>query len=644
MLKNDLNLPEIERYTFSKYSNENHGIKNFPKINSILNNSVIKYQSVYPINNIKVEKYPNKDINYNQLNITHYDKSPLKKKYNNINNINNINIISQNMNQANYNTNYNNINNINISGCKKYSFSKERKFDKRKFRTPDKYMNYNKFNFIKSNSNCENRLNFDNTNPKNLNIQLPNIINYNENIIDKYSKKTKKRALTPDNTFYRDKRKNKINKNIIINPVDYNRNININNINIINQNTDISNSKTKNSNISFKESSLSQYTFNDSNNSNNINIYNYGSSIKKNNNNAFDIKNIQSITKKILDSNNLNSNENKKLEYLNYQDSYFNARLPRGAKKPYISKLSKNSFKNNIYNNKTPSPIKKYTNYLGSSMYNSKTKKYLKYSRSVSSEPAMNKMNNKLKYNYFKLKYLDKDYSPNNSQSKNYSKENIHLNSCINKKYNKIFNNINISCGNNNNNDKRTDYSSEKNYNNTQPDLYKSFYNLNSSNSNNEANNLYNKDDSIKNVNNIKSNNDLYYKYLRLDSQNYNYQSYIESYNNSTNKENNSTNINSKNNKNLKIKKYNLEKNLNNFTTKFSTNNYTYDENSNSLRMKENNKVINTNTIEEVHLNFVNILQNTKNMMEIQESHAKDKIIYNSTNSNVILLEERDIE
>jgi hypothetical protein len=94
----------------------------------------------------------------------------------------------------------------------------------------------------------------------------------------------------------------------------------------------------------------------------------------------------------------------------------------------------------------------------------------------------------------------------------------------------------------------------------------------------------------------------------------------------------------------LKIKKYNLEKNLNNFTTKFSTNNNTYDENSNSLRMKENNKVINTNTIEEVHLNFVNILQNTKNMMEIQESHAKDKIIYNSTNSNVILLEERDIE
>ena len=641
MLKNDLNIADIDN-TFSKYSNEIHGIEIFPKINSLLNNSVIKYQSVYPINNIKEEKYINKDINYNQLNITHYDKSPLKKKYNNINNINNINILSQNMNHDNRNMNYNNINKINITGTKKYSFSKERKLDKKKFRTPDKYMNYNKFNFIKSN-NYENRLKIDNKKPKNINIQLPNIINYNENIIDKYSKKTKKRALTPDNTFYRDKRKNNINKNIIINPVDYDKNININNINIINQNSDIYNSKPKNSNLSFKDSSLSQYTFNDSNNSNNINIYNFGSSIK--NNNAYDIKNIQNITKKILDSNNLNSNENKKIEYLNYQNSNFNTRLPRGAKKPYISKVNKNYAKNNIYNNKTPSPVKKTNNYLGSSMYNSKTKKYLKYSRSVSSEPDMNKMNNKLKYNYFKLKYLGNDYSPNNSLSKNYSKENLHLNSCINQKYNKIFNNINISCGNNFNNDKRNDYSNEKNYSNTQPDFYKSLYNLNSSNSNNETNKLYNKDDSIKNINNIKSNKDLYYKYLKLDSQNYNYQSYIESYNNLTSKEIHSTNIDSKNNKALKIKKYNLEKNLNNFTTKFSTNNNTYDENSNSLRMKENNnKVINTNTIEEVHLNFVNILQNTKNMMEIQESNSKDKIIYNSKNSNVLIVEERDIE
>ena len=52
----------------------------------------------------------------------------------------------------------------------------------------------------------------------------------------------------------------------------------------------------------------------------------------------------------------------------------------------------------------------------------------------------------------------------------------------------------------------------------------------------------------------------------------------------------------------------------------------------------------NTNTIEEVHLNFVNILQNTKNMMEIQENHIKDKVIYTNIDSNVVIVEERDIE
>ena len=49
-------------------------------------------------------------------------------------------------------------------------------------------------------------------------------------------------------------------------------------------------------------------------------------------------------------------------------------------------------------------------------------------------------------------------------------------------------------------------------------------------------------------------------------------------------------------------------------------------------------------TIEEVHLNFVDIFQNTKNMVRNQESMAKDKIIYNNSNSSVIFVEERDIE
>ena len=563
MLKNDLNISDLEKYTFSKYSGEIHN--NISKIHSFTNNQIIKYDSSNQINNIKQEKYlnnmiinnkqssihlNNKDINYNQLNITHYDKSPLKKKFNNINNIN---IISQNLNQINHITNYNNLNKMNINNnYKNNSTSKKRIFDRRKFKTPDKYLNYNTFNYIDSISEKKARL--DSINSKNKNIHTSNIINYNDSISYKYNRKDKKR---------------------ITNPTDYKKIINRNNINIINPNSDIYNLKSQNNNISYKDSSLSNYTFNDTNNSNNSNNYNYINSIKNKNGliSKYEMKNIDKMTEKILDSNNHNLNENKKGEYLNYQDSCFNTRLPRGAKIPHISRLNKYLTQSAVYNNKTPSPIKKNNNYLGSSIYNTKNKKYLKFSRSVSSEPDMKKINNKLKYNYFKLKYLSKDYSPNNSFSKN-SKDNSNINSYLDKKYNKGFNNINTSCGNYKSdyykNDKDKSISSDKKYNMTQPDFSKSLYNFNSSNSNN-INKITNKDDSIKNLNNSKYNKDLYYKYLNLDSTNNNYQSNIELYN-STNKEKNQTkNNNSKDNKASKTNKYIFEKNanLNNFMTKF---------------------------------------------------------------------------
>ena len=85
----------------------------------------------------------------------------------------------------------------------------------------------------------------------------------------------------------------------------------------------------------------------------------------------------------------------------------------------------------------------------------------------------------------------------------------------------------------------------------------------------------------------------------------------------------------------------------NNYFTKLSTNNNTYDENTNNSNLscckdtKINKKM---DTIEEVHINFVNILQNTKNMMRTQEKMVKDRIIYNNKNSSVIIVEERDLE
>ena len=637
MIKNDLKISNLENYTFSKYSTETNGID---KINSLL-----KYEISLPKRGFSKEKYSNKkinnkqssylysnnnkDINYNQLNIMHREKSPIKKNYNNINNINNINIISQN--EYNHNTNYNN---ININRFKKNTFSKERKSDKKKFRTPDKHLNYNKFNYINSND-IDSQIHFRFIKFKNKSIS--NNINYNENLINKFDKKSKKKSLTPDITNCRS---NHCNKNLLVFPSDYNKNNN--NINIINPNSDLYNLNSKNSFHLFNDNSSN----NGANSENNYKLYNFNSSMKNKNeyNFSYGLNKYNNNTEKKKYSNNLNLLDNKRDDNSNYQESCFNSRLQRGAKVPLISKVNKNLIQSDIYSNKTSGHIRKSKSYLKNSIYNSK--KESRYKRSVSSEPDFKKMNNKLKQKYFKLKIFNKDYSQNNSFS-NKSKDIYSVNSYINKKYNKIFNNINTSCAYSSssfyNNDKRTNHTNENNYNMTQPDFSNSLYNWNLGK--HYSNKLLNKEEnnSVKNLNNNK---DLYYKYLKYDSQNYNYLSYMDSCN-STNKENTSIS-----NKTLKTKKYNFEKylNINNNTTKLSTNNNTYDENSNNTNslynkeIKNNIKNIGSSTIEEVHFNFVNILQNTKNMMEKQENNNKDKVICNDLNSTTIILEEKDID
>ena len=241
MIKNDLKISDLERYTFSKYSNDFDG---FDKSNSHYSkNSLLSYETSFSkknysnkvILNNKKNSYlcsNNNDINYNQLNIIHHNKSSIKKNYNNINSINNINIISRN--EYNHNTNYNN---VNINKFKKDYFSKERKFDKRKFRTPDKHLNYNKFNYINSND-IENEIHFRFIKFKEKNVS--NNINYNENLINKFDKKSKKKALTPDDTSYR---VNRFNRNMMKYHTDNNKDIN--NINIKNPNNDLYNLKSK---------------------------------------------------------------------------------------------------------------------------------------------------------------------------------------------------------------------------------------------------------------------------------------------------------------------------------------------------------------------------------------------------------------
>ena len=79
----------------------------------------------------------------------------------------------------------------------------------------------------------------------------------------------------------------------------------------------------------------------------------------------------------------------------------------------------------------------------------------------------------------------------------------------------------------------------------------------------------------------------------------------------------------------------------NNLKTKSSTNTNDDINSSNSI-ISKNNQI--PDSIEEMHFNFVNVVQSSRNLMKIQENLQIDKIINNNLNSTVIMVEERDIE
>ena len=702
-------LKDLEKYTFSKHLNTNNYHERVSQINSYTNNFILNYQ---PLNNINDKAHNNntkifqklndnnvckeeeKDINYNELNIVSHQKSPLK--YNNINNINNLNIISfyknnkiRNYNHLN-NINANKINNINAINndlFKINSISKYKVGCKRKFKTPDKNMNYNDFNH-KTPNHYERRNRLYNNEPQNIsdkNIQIYNKINYNESFRIKKNNRNIRKALTPDNTNIRNVRNFKnVKKNINNIPINCNyNNLNLKQVNISNSNNNSDINKKINdlyrdihlnyNNLSLGNSGY-QNIINNKFKNNNSNIIRYNYYKQK--------LNINKINTNYNNSHNssMNSIMSKNNEYIKYSESCFNTRLPRGAKLPILNK----NILRSVSCNKTPSPIRKNNTFLSNSFYNSKNKKLLKYTRSSSSDNFKENIN-KLRQ-IFKLKNTDSNYSPDSSLLNIYNK-NLN-NSCLsqynflnNGTYNKnsiYSSNFNNSSGYNSsslyNNKNNSSYLNEKNYNMTQPEFNKPLYNLGNIN---DINKIFNKSecniiDSKNNYfNSNNSNNEFKYKYSSSnnnDSQSYNYKSYIESYNNESIKENMNSNINNNNNwkseisnNNIsKINKYNFIyknkkinlsignsiKNNNNYGTKLSTNNNTFDENSmnNNTSCYKDSKNNKMDTIEEVHLNLVSILQSTKNMVRTQENMATDKIIFNNTNSSVIIIEERDLE
>lgn len=690
MITTDEDLKELEKYTFTKYYNNKSNIEQFSQINSFTNNFILNY---HPSNNINSKEFNNnnkeiikskknsinRDVNYNELNINHYQKNSLKRNLNNLNNINNLNIINQYNYKTNHNKNYNNINYINIGNNinKRNSFSKENKYEQRKkYKTPDKNVNYNKFNFIAP-YESERKIHLyynESQNSSNKNLQILNKINYNENIRRKVNNRKIKKALTPDNTSTRNMRNFKnIRKNMYIPICSYNSNIkpiNLkkNNTNKIFNNSQLSlgSEKFDNLNSILNNSKLNilgqgdnyyrniKYNLNNKYNSSNsiINKINYNPKYNINNNKLNYVNKINSLVKK--------SNENSK-----YNDSSFNNRFPKDSKLTFLNK----NLVRSVCSNKTPSPLKKMkNNYLDNTFYNSNHRKSLKYTRSASCDNYKSYYN-KLKTNIFKINNKDLNcnqecsYYHHKQMNKSNKKLNINNSNCnfsnykiLNNKYfdkNSISSNIYNRCGYNNssifdNNKNNNSSLNDKNYNMTQPEFTKS-YNIGITNNKNKIFNNYNTNKELS-----YNNND--------SSQSYNYKSYIESYNNESIKDNIINNWkNEVNNKISNINKYNYyakntnisygnynKKNISsNYFTKLSTNNNTYDENSNNSNTsccKDSKYNKKSDTIEEVHLNFVNILQNTKSMMRNQESMTKDKIIYNNINSSVIIVEERDID
>ena len=690
---NEEDILNLEKYTFSKYKKNNtNNMEKFSQFNSFKNKFLLNYQPSNNINNKTYsnklelmnnisEPFKNKDINYNKINIESHQKSPLKN--NNINVKNNSNLMAQYRNKANQIRNYNHLNNTNINNLdtvynnlynKKISVSKDNKnVQKRKFKTPDKYLNYNNFNYLTPNDSY-NKNSFYNSKQ---NLEMINRINYNDNIRRKVNNRRIRKALTPDNTNARNSRNfknirnnafipinNDNNNNVNLKPVNFgkynNKMINNNYNNIITQKLD--NLNKGNYILSLGNSGYNQWGINSNIDINmNKSKYNYTTSIKNktNYNKKSNINNIQRIHNKSNTNSNMN-NLNKTSGYLKYNELCFNNRLPRGMI-------------NSVCCNKTPSPIRKNNDPLKNSFYNSKSKKPLKYTRSTSGDNIKQNYN-KLKNN-FKFKKIELNYSPDgsfiNNSHKQMERTNKNLaNSCYGQYKNSVnkhsiySNNIYNSCGYNNSflNDNKSNTSglNDKNYNKTQPEFSKSLYNIGNIN---DINKIMDKsgEKNSSNISNIS--HELPYKYnnnnnSNNDYQSYNYKSYIESYSNESIRDNlNNKKINEINNKSSTMNFYNninLNKgslhNANStnmyYFTKSSTNNNTFEENTNNSNISyksvyKNNKM---DSIEEVHINFVSILQNTKNMMTSQENVVKDKIIYNNINSTVVILEERDIE
>ncbi len=495
----------------------------------------------------------------------------------------------------------------------------------------------NKKIFLNKKKNTNNEINnyiFNNKNKLNI-IRIQNFNNNNKNKSLKYENgKIERDCLTPDRNI------NKLNIGLMTHKKDNKNNVFLLKSNI-KRNTSfieyhfknsskkyLTRRKSKNNNlIKDRKKALTPDKMNKARNmkfnKNQIKNNKYGENKKIKQSINFN-KNLifsKSFNNNINNETSFNKNKDNNYLYNNYSTNnniYKNNINYNRSKLPVLTNISKEKdklsrsfcFQNNSNNRKNNSFIQRNDSFLLSNWKLNITKKELNkiyiqnYSKNNSRANSTDSNYNKKNYRNTPIKNNSiRKTSKNNENSRliiNKSHENI------NKGYHKTYNNnfINNQLINNNN-------------------VHNNF---------NLSQNIYNNNNKIKrNVNSLKNSN-LSKKINNLDY--------------------NKTNLNTKTfleiaqqkisqKKTLNQKNYKYNNGPNNFVTKSSTNTNDDINNSNSI-ISKNNQLL--DSVEEIHFNFVNVEQSSRNLMKLMENIEGEIIVNNNPNSTVIIIEERDIE
>ena len=556
--------------------------------------------------------------------------SILQNKYRNISN----KISSPNENDIYSMTNYSKINNNNhLYSGKNYNYRND---------ILDNDINFNKLNIIPVQKN---QIKNYYRNYKNNNLQKKCQTTYNKNIPQNAN--FNKNCSNNINILQQNKRDSLNKKN-----GRHRRSFNTPDIQISSNNMRKYNLNSFENNYYFKNKCMlndSDIKSNDLNidssyidNNNNFSFVNFNSGFSRNSNNNID-KNLfnrklniplnrkRALTpdksnKNILNINTINNN--KKIqkgqfktqlnEYNNNLNNNFNQLekkyflQPPNIKNLKMNRNNSNFSKNNINNNdELKNSYVNSQKYFKEKLRNTNHKKLVKsyYNKTPSPLRKGKKDINK----YFKLSKIEQT---KNRNTKSYSQDNNH--------YRKIYNEIVMK---NNSNNINLFQSNLKNKNNENDWTFSSSYNENCVKNNQQQNFNYVYHYSYNNSqNNINKTNFDYNPYIKFNQN----ENLNKDNNNNSTCINNSTTIN-KTNTNYK-----------NYSTKISTRN-TFDDYTNST-CGNNSKFNKIDSIEEVHFNFINVLQSSKILMKNQENNERDKIISNNPNSSVVILEERDIE